>query len=157
MANAPGQGRPAKPTALLKAQGTYEKGRHADRIDDQVPMLVNAPDPPSVLGEEGARLWVAVTEGYLGFGILTAIDLPLLESACVFYQNHIDYEKQLDGNRFLVDDNGNPFANPLYKASLDYWKAAEKIFKDFGLTPSTRAKLRVSAPKEETGNKWGGI
>ena len=158
MANAPGQGRPAKPTAILNAQGTARKDRHADRIDGDLPVLANAPDAPDTLGEFGAKLWDAVVQGYEGFGVITAIDLPMLERMCSFYQRHVEIENEIGANMYLADDDGNPKPNPLYKASLDYWKAVEKIAPKFGLSPSSRAKLRV-APTDDgkPKSKWSGL
>ena len=140
-------GRPRKPTATKRAQGTLRKHRENPE-EPKFKSLEKLPPPPKDLNKHGQKLW-AVGNELVETGVLTAPDLHLFEKMCRSFQRYIelaDYiETDLLNNIANKKGGRSPQAQQM-NAEMVY---LEKTMSHFGLTPASRSKLGVTKKKED--------
>jgi P27 family predicted phage terminase small subunit len=145
-------GRKPKPTALRIAEGNPGKRP----INDREPTPeVGEPDCPEHLHGDAREEWRRIVPLLLDLGLLSRVDRSALACYCVAWGRHLAAEKQLSRNgRLTVEtENGNAIPNPLIGISNTAAKLAHKFLIEFGLTPSTRSRLRVSKAEKSQGEK----
>lgn len=147
-------GRPAKSTEEHIKDGTYQPCRHDNRgitMDalDELP-------PPLSLNRSAVEKWNEIVPAMLSAGLITVVDKEMLIDAfnnyaiaqdCInevngYNGNYGDYLKNL--NKFkdvnLIDE---------YNSHMDRFN---KIMMKFGVTPESRAKIRVKPKEKDTGD-----
>jgi len=138
--------KPRTPLKVLKNQGTYQKCRHEDRRDLELP--VGMPEKPDFLDKEAAKEWDKITPLLLEHGVISEIDGAALTHYCVLY------------GRFVLAVKSDPSSfTPAKSAAL------RNAFTDLGMSPAARTKIPGSGkdPKPENpfskkpkkGNKAG--
>jgi len=123
-------GRPRKPTALLKLQGTFRKGRHAYRQD--LELGGELPEPPEFLSEVAREEWDRVCTIGRYSKALSPADRGPLTLYCILWAELVASQhtgETMQSSRMAL------LANLAGK---------------FGMTPSERAKVQVPA-EEKTG------
>lgn len=119
------RGRKPKPKALKILEGAQKC-----RINQDEPVYpsAGAPEPPAWLGEHGKELWRTLYPLLNSAGVLSAADLPAFEQLC-------------DEYHAIRQDPTEDKARDRYR----------KLLVEFGMTPSSRSRLKVSAekPKDE--------
>ena len=125
-------GRPAKPIAAHKRDGTYRKDLHDGRLDGQP--MPGQPEMPEQMSPEGEWLWQQIMEGLPG-ELFGQIDTPALAAAC---------------DLWTVWQQGKNLESPQqFYMALSALKQCNVILSRFGWTPSDRARLHVSPTKED--------
>ena len=146
-------GRPPKPTALKRLQGTDR----ADRVleDEMMPSLLEAvPSAPGFLSPDAKKEWRSVCRELLALDMLHGVDLALLAAYCNEMAGYIEAEGEVlrqgavtslerpDGSEYLMQ---NPWVN-IRNSRL---KNAQSLANQFGFTPAARTRIRAEAkPKE---------
>lgn len=154
-------GRRPVPTALKILRGN--PGRRP--LNEHEPALApGAPEKPKGLGTIASREWDFIVPALIEIGVLTQIDGKSLVEYCKAAELSELAYKDMRKNGLMIDepvlDNANqPImygekilikhkANPAVSA----WKLATGVMKsyliEFGLTPASRAKLKIERPKE---------
>jgi len=130
-------GRNRKPTAQLKETGGYRKSRHKARADVLV-MPVRVP-PPDCLGDVGKEAWVRFVNN-LPEALITSLDKDGLTQFCQALEA---YAKVWP---LFIND-------PIDKDIRITWQAicaqVDRLGRQFGWTPQSRAALSLPAKKEE--------
>ena len=144
-------GRPRKPTAQLIQEGTYRADRHGTRGDISYPTLskdTTIAPPPSLTRPEVVDAWRDITSSLISLGILSQVDLPMLE------EGFLVLEKVKRLNELIIQLEGNE-ANLLtetYTRLLSqkskYLKLYNDIMKDYYVTPVQRTKLILDVRKD---------
>ena len=137
-----------KPTALKKSEGSYRADKDSslevDGFDEQVPA-------PEGLSEYAKGVWQSIMSEYVPYGIISANDLPLLHALCQAFDRYRKCQEMLDKHGYeVVDDMGN--VNPS-KWIDQADKCMEKVLKlcsHFGLSPSSRASIRMDPKKNSS-------
>jgi P27 family predicted phage terminase small subunit len=135
-------GRPPKPTNLIKANGTFKKHRHADRLE-----LPNAtPTMPFVSGDVATQTFAHLSERLSRLGVLSDLDgyaLQMLADAWEDYTAARDVVRRLGATYETITEAGQVMIRPRPEVAMyqNAWDRMKKIIGEFGLTPSSRAKL----------------
>jgi phage terminase small subunit len=135
-------GRPRKPIEAKILDGTYREDR-----DGPLPQAVfeGVPSPPPDMKGDALKFWKKHVPELVAKGIAKAIDGPQLALMCEWWAKYQRFsrmiEKMKNEDRRLVQAmTGCAIASDKF----------DKIAARFGLTPSDRAKLRVSdQPKKQ--------
>lgn len=120
-----------KPTAVLKAEGTYRPDRHG-RNGDNVP-ADGWPEKPAGLTPMQERLWDDVVT-YLPASCLGSLDTASLRDMVRLYGIYTDLLSLVE-----QDPTDQKTLNACFKAFDRFWKYAQ----DYGLTPVARSRLQV--------------
>lgn len=138
-------GRPRKPVALKKLEGTYTKYRDAEREIQEQKLAAVLPSKPlkvpkTITNPEVKKAYKNHIELLRSLGGMAEqiADSPILESAYYSLQVACECQKKMD------DPNTNPedWANNA-GAYIKFMDRFERITKDFYLTPKERAKLKL--------------
>jgi phage terminase small subunit len=128
-------GRPRKPTAVLKAQGTFRAHRHDSR-----PATINdgGPQKPAWLTGEGEACWWLIVAS-LPPGVLAKVDGLVLAGACQWWQLWREFGRQLAA--------GEGDAYKLIVQLSVAWKNFSQAAAKMGLSPVDRERLKIVEPE----------
>jgi len=137
-----------KPTALKKLEGNPGKR----------PLPKNEPQPdPSMpkmpwwFDYHARQEWQRICPELHRLGLLTSIDRAALVGYCMAYSRWLKAERELlKGLTYeKIDANGNKkrINKPEVNAARDALNQVRLFCVEFGLTPSSRAKMSMSPPK----------
>lgn len=127
-----GKGRKPNPIGLRVASETDE----AERLFSV---------PPSTLNEHGRRHWHEIVAVLWPRGILEPVDTVALEGAAMAYGRAVECDR-------LVAERGPVFAgcvNPATNAAIKYWNLWRSFCSELGLSPCSRARLKLAAATPE--------
>ena len=152
-------GRPPKPTAVKLAEGNPGK-RPLNRREPTV--AAKMPSCPAWLGGEARREWRRLAKELHAANLLASVDRAALAAYCQLWARWVAIEEELvatvpgkDGQpvpKYKMvgsTDKGYEFVNPLYGLALQTLKAMKQYMVEFGMTPSSRSRIRIDAPQEE--------
>ncbi len=136
-----------KPTALKILQGN-PGGRPINTHEPKFELTV--PDCPIELNADAKLEWSRLAPHLLRMGLITEADRSAFAGYCQAYGRWIEAERYLaTEGELLVTDKGNTVQNPrLWVAN----RALEQMYKfmvEFGLTPSSRTRLKVNPLSED--------
>lgn len=141
------RGRKPKPTEQKILEGN--PGKRAINNKEPKPKT-KIPPCPSHLKGEARKEWNRVTKELLTLKIISEIDRAALVAYCTAWGMYVKacgkLEKQ---SEVMISDLGGLYQNPWVAVRN---KAMEQILKfssEFGMTPSSRARLKVETPTEE--------
>jgi len=133
-----------QPTAIIKAKGYFQPSRHTDELADtnKLRFIYNElPEPPKRLKKFGKDKWNALLfEMSRVNGYVSWLDLGMLEEYCYVCQE-MDELKELARDRTYLDKAGNVKINPLYQELNKLRKDYIRLAQEFGITPSSRARV----------------
>ena len=105
--------------------------------------------PPHLKGDARVE-WKRVTKELYALGILTKVDRAVLVAYCMAWGDLVKAENQIEGEgEVIVSEQGGLYQNPwvaIKKRSMDQ---VVKFAAEFGMTPSSRSRLKVELPGEE--------
>lgn len=145
------RGRKPKPVELKVINGEKRPSR----------LNPNSPDPerkvpkaPRYLNARAREEWDRITEELGRLNMLCELDRTELASYCICQARHMEAEELLEKTGLLdTDADGRAIKNPLVEISSKHMELAHKFLIEFGMTPSSRARVKV--PKKDDGkNKW---
>jgi len=123
--------------------------------DEPQPELFDeVPQPPGYLTTSAVEEWLEMAPQLHRLGILTKFDLPAFEMYCNARGTAIDAINELKHSTLTItSDKGNELQNPLVAIINRSTEIAMKIASEFGMTPSSRTKLKVD-PSVKKKNKF---
>ena len=136
-----GKGRKPKPTAILKAQGTFDASRHKNRLEAD-----GIPSAPTIQSAEETFGWLVKKLDDLG--VVAEIDAMALQMLADAWE---DYQVQRAG----IKEHGPTYSTTTAQGDLMFrprpevtmmnasWAKIEKMMTQFGLTASSRAKIET--------------
>lgn len=128
-------GQNRKTTAELKATGGYRKDRHGSRAE----FKAGKPKKPSHLGENGSKTWARVLDS-LPKEAVSALDTDALTMFCDMIDLYYAISPQVQADPLDKDLSGL-----LMKTS----EKIDRLGRQFGWTPQSRAGIQVKAAPEE--------
>jgi len=134
-------GRPLKPTALKKAQGTLRKCRE-NKNEPKFKILDKLPPPPKEFENYASEFWYECGEELIKYKILTENNLTYFKLACETYSCY-----KTNAKLSIIGLKGG--LSPAALQANSSLKSLIKMMNDLGLTPASRARLNVPLPKEE--------
>lgn len=129
------RGRPRKPIAILKTQGTFNATRHADR--EHEPTSGTALTCPDWLAGNARDFWDDIVPKLEAMNILDGIDTATLTALAVAWSNWRREQAEYDAG-----------SGHIYRLSCA-WGMFDKIASKFGLNPVDRTKLATATPPDE--------
>jgi len=135
------KGRKPKPTALHKAQGTYQPVRHANKLEAS-----GIPTAPSIQSADDTFEWLV--KKLDDMGVVAEVDgmaLQMLADAWEDYQVHRNVIKEHGPTYATTTAQGDTMWRPRPEVLMmnQAWTKVEKMMVQFGLTASSRAKISV--------------
>jgi len=137
------RGRRPKPTALKKLQGN--PGHRRLNELEPVPAAVAPPCPAFIQGA-ARQHWDEVAPELEAMGVLSRIDGPMLAAYCEAFAQ---WRKALDMLKLgyvLKTASGYPLLSPYVTVAEKSLRTMRAIASEFGMTPSSRSRLRVERP-----------
>jgi len=155
------RGTKPKPTAILKAQGTYRGDRHETDMTELNGLRLVAtddfPTPPDGMLEDEAYLWnISLGEMKKIHGWVGYIDLFLFRRWCVTAALLNRLDKECSSKPMIVQNTkGDDKINPVYTLRDKTEKTFVKLCTEFGLSPSSRNNISLPTnEKEEESNSY---
>ena len=155
-------GRKAQPKSVKELKGTFRLDQHNEQQPVVAP-LKRAPVCPSHLEGVARATWQRTAKVLIGMGVLTEADLHALEAYCVVYARWQAAEKELADAGSLVVWGGigglTRVASPYVKITEDCLKQLRAWMNEFGITPSSRSRVRVEkkAPVADPEDWFGNL
>ena len=151
-----GSGRRPLPTAVKKLRGNAGKRKLNDAEPKPAP---GDPDMPKNLSAEAAAEWHLIVPELRQLGVLTKIDGKALAAYCHAYARWMEAEAEISRVGILVAEPifglGDRLLGVKYKKNpaVTVSEAAMKLMKsflvEFGMTPSSRSRVRIAPPTDE--------
>jgi len=143
-----GPGRPRKPTAAHRRDGTYRANRHADRNEPKF----RRPDfrPPPGLDDVAKKEWRRLAGELAALGLLTRADRAVFAVYCQSWSDWVQLTAKLNAMDDLTYTTmkGSVGISPLVNARKQTWMTLKESAARFGLDPSSRASLDVAPMKD---------
>src|SRR5690606_3042075 len=139
-------GRKPLPTQLKLVKGTARP----HRINKAEPKpVVAAPEPPDHL-EEAARVKFSEMAQMLArHGVMTELDASALARYVVIWRRWLEAEAEVKRRGPVVKtSNDNIIQNPFLAVANKCLAQMAQIESEFGLTPSSRSRIRMVEPAE---------
>ena len=146
-----GRGRKAKPTTLHVLEGTFNATRHAGRANEPRP-TVAVPDAPPVVAKNdiAAEEWKRICEELLSVGLITALDRGAIAAYCIAYARWCKAECEI--GELTTTTEKSVIVNPLVTVANQAMEQMRKFLIEFGMTPSSRTKVRAVEQPKNRGN-----
>ena len=137
-------GRKPLPTKLKMLKGTAQKCRVNPNEPELAPAL---PEPPAFLGETAREEWLRKAPVLARMGVLTEGDDAALAAYCQAFERFVEAERKIRQSGLLIKTTGgNVIQNPLVGVANRAIEIMHKFLTEFGLTPASRAKVKVATP-----------
>ena len=135
------KGRKPKPTAIHKAQGTYQPVRHANKLEAE-----GTPSTPTV--QSANETFEYLVKKLDDLGVVAEVDamaLQMLADAWEDYQVARNVIKEQGPTYSTTTAQGDLMWRPRPEVLMmnQSWAKVEKMMVQFGLTASSRAKISV--------------
>jgi P27 family predicted phage terminase small subunit len=136
------RGRKPKPTMTRLLDGNPGKRRINDREPTPPP---GVPDCPDHLDDEARAEWFRTAGVLHEMGLLTMADRAALAAYCTVYSRWVHAEAQVKkfGSIVKSPEKGFPMKSPYLTIADQALEAMRKLMVEFGLTPSSRSRIRV--------------
>lgn len=148
-------GRKKKPSALKRALGTERPGR---RNKNEPSPKVVIPKAPEHLSIEAREEWDRIVKEIHSLGMMSSLDRAALSAYCQAYGRWVQAESILnelslsggiDKGLTVMTDSGNVIQNPVVGIANKAMQDMVKYSVEFGMTPASRAKVKVDKGDEE--------
>ena len=131
-----------KPSAIRAAEGKP--------VNDSEPQFARViPEAPGHLSERAREAWDDLAPMLFGAKLLTEADELMLANLCQAYATMQDAQEQLNRSALIFKtDSGYIQQNPLFIIIRTQSELVLKLCREFGLSPSSRARLTVPQEKD---------
>ena len=136
-----------KPTALKVIEGNPGKQRIEDTGEPMPPVPEMIPKPPKRLMREAKREWNRLAPVLVRLGVLTEVDLSAFAELCQNYAYYREADKEImtqgEKGALLMQQTPSGYIqqHPIISLRRQYYETWRKGLADFGLTPSSRARI----------------
>ena len=109
------------------------------------------PEMPAWLDGEALAEWGRITVDLAEMGLLSKADRPALAAYCTAWSRWVDAEAQVKkyGTVVKSPDKGFPMKSPYLSIADQALETMRKLMVEFGLTPSSRSRIKVPAGGDE--------
>lgn len=142
------KGRKPKPTKLKILDGDKNK----KRINRHEPKPVTLKTTcPRYLDETAKLAWNRLYPELHGMGLVAKIDRDALGAYCQAYARYVKYEKiVMEKGELYKTAAGNVIMSPALAVANRALEQMRQFMAEFGLTPSSRARITLEPPGEMT-------
>ena len=140
-------GRKPLPTQLKLVKGTARP--HRLNPDEPRPAAM-VPDPPEHLEGECRAVFTAMAQMLARHGVMTELDAGALARYVVIRRRWLEAEEEVKRRGPVVKTvGGNIIQNPFLAVANRCLAQMGQIESEFGLTPSSRSRIRTAAPADQ--------
>lgn len=141
-------GRKPVPTYLKVLEGN--PGKRPINKKEPLPKL-NIPPCPAHLSQSAKAEWKRITQRLLKLKVISDLDKAALAGYCHYYGELSGLTKDVRAEGYTVTtDKGNIVQNPKVGALNTAYNMMLKFGVEFGLTPSSRSRLQIEMPQDDT-------
>jgi len=143
------RGRKPKPTKIKELEGN--PGKRRLNTDEPHPPVPDAtPYAPRFLNADAKAEWGRMAAILLGLGLYTEVDHAALAMYCQAWGRWVVAERKLSKEGEIIEsENGGKYQNPWRHESNKAQEQMRRMLSEFGLTPSSRARLSVPGGPDE--------
>jgi P27 family predicted phage terminase small subunit len=143
------RGRPPKPTALKKLEGNPGKRALNDSEPVSIPLSPKT-KPPKWLDPIAKKEWKRILPELCRMGLATRCDTASLEAYCDAYSTMVRAAAVLNQEGFVFTTNTG-YISQLPQVNIKNQAAnlIRQFGSEFGLTPSSRCRLKIGGEKKE--------
>jgi P27 family predicted phage terminase small subunit len=143
------QGRKPVPIELKILRGNPGKrpiANDAPRADGTIP------ECPKYLKGEARREWKRITQELANLRVISAADRVSIELYCDAYARWRYAREQIedDSSMIMTTEKGYQIQSPWVSIANGAVAQMQKFLSEYGLTASSRAKVKVEKPQEES-------
>jgi len=144
------KGRKKKPTQLKVIEGN--RGKRPLPDNEPKPLKPEKiPLPPSYLNAVAKKEWQETAKKLHRLGLLTEIDLTALAGYCDSYSTWLACNEIVEKTGILIKTkSGYPVVNPALPQASKAMAEMRKWLTEFGMTPSSRARVSILEKGERT-------
>lgn len=136
------------PTKILQARGSWRGDARKGEPDAPVG---ESQAPEWVIGDS-LRHWDRIAPMLEGMGVMSPLYTPALSLLVNSLGRYIEYEDVVSKTGpVTTTDKGNEIVNPYWAARNKAWDQVMKALREFGLTPSSIASVRVADSTDNGG------
>lgn len=142
--------RHTKPIDLIVMEGKSHKTKEEIRIrkENEIKPDVDRVRCPDWLCEVGRTEWKRMEQDLLELGLLTNLDINQLAIYCDAYAKYIKATKEIEESGLVIEYTNkagatNIIPNPNVSIATKYADLIKKYCTEFGLSPSSRAKMAI--------------
>ena len=121
------------------------------RLNDAEPRpTTKAPPCPGCLGDAARKEWQRLARELAELGLLTRIDRGLLAAYCQAHALWVEAVSSIERYGTMIKSpNGHPMQSPYVAVVNRQVEIMGRIAAEFGMTPSSRSRIRAGAPALE--------
>lgn len=142
-----GRGRKMKPTALKELAGNPGKralNNQEPKPKSQIPIC-----PPHLKGVARTE-WTRITKELHALGVLSLLDRAALVAFCTAWSDYVHACKMVEEEGAVItSEKGGLYQNPWVGIKNSSMDRVVRISSEFGMTPSSRTRIKVDKPTEE--------
>jgi P27 family predicted phage terminase small subunit len=151
------KGRKKIPTALHLLRGN--PGKHKLNTREPQPARLENLEPPAWLDADAQTEWNRVAPLLARLGVLTETDGDALAAYCEAFTTWKAATQRLRQFGLVVKRSkvpGDVVISPYVKIAHHAMAQMRAFLVEFGMTPSSRARIHTAAPADLPQSKWGG-
>jgi P27 family predicted phage terminase small subunit len=152
------RGRKPEPSALKLLRGL--PGKRKLSADEPAPTPVTDLTPPDWIEGEARAEWERLAPMLARLGVLTETDMGALSAYCEAWATWKGATQQIRkwGMVLKAKEGELPVVSPYVKIAHNALMQMRGLLVEFGMTPSSRARIHVAKPAaEEPKSKWAGL
>jgi P27 family predicted phage terminase small subunit len=153
-------GPPPTPTRLhlLRGNPSHLSRRQLHKGEPQPARGDACPDPPAFLDQYAAEEWRRVAPELWNLGLLTVLDHMTFAVYCRSVGRWLQAEELLANADPVVEGSAdNQVVNPLIKIAIESARNVVRFAGEFGMTPSSRARVRAGVDPPRPPSKFGDL
>src|SRR5215510_16344259 len=133
------------------------------RLPEPAPAVVRpGPDfdtPPSVLDDDtvAAAEWRRLAPVVRTSGLVTDADSAVLVVLCQQWSIYLDAMRRVRDEHLVEDTSKGQKQNAYLRVADRALRHCQTLWRELGLTPSSRSRLIAVPPAEPTASKWTGL
>jgi|GEM_PF-3360871 len=141
-----------------KKNGFPGKRGKADRKSMDISIATAEPNMPAWLDSGAKEHWQEIVPLLIAYRLCTVLDGPALGAMCSKYSQAVKAERVLNkkgtgGGATFLSPNGHICQRPEVKIAKDAWSAYYQCAEKFGMTPASRARMRIPLPKSSASDQ----
>ncbi|BCJ86463.1 phage terminase small subunit P27 family [Effusibacillus dendaii] len=162
-------GRKAQPIALQLLKGnknrlTKQEIEHRQSIEEKLKPKKDAVKPPVWLNDVAKKEFKRIAKELMELDLITNVDINALAAYCDAYSDYVECTKIIQDEGLMVEYTNkaaetNKVPHPLLTKKKQLHEQMKSLATEFGLTPSSRAKLAMpkldEKPKSEEERMFG--
>jgi P27 family predicted phage terminase small subunit len=149
-----------KPIDLIVMEGKSHRTKEEIRIrrENEIRPDADNVECPEWLCELGREEWNRIEDDLLGLGLLTNLDISQLAIYCDAYAKYVKATNEIDKYGLVIKHTNkagatNIVTNPYVQIASKYADLVKKFCDEFGLSPSSRARMALPKKSEPTNEK----